>query len=79
MQVGAIIDETGTLAPGKLLWSPPAWQQLLGRTVEEVAASSTELLKYLERRLVFLRITIVFGWAKEAVTGGRLAVLGVKM
>lgn len=73
------MDETGVIAPGKLIWSPAAWEQLLGRTADELAGSSTELLRYLEKRLSFLRVTLVFGWAGDDVTGGRLVVLGVRM
>jgi len=79
--VGPIIDETGTLACGKLVWSDRAWEQLLGRTARQLSASSSELLKYLERRMMGLRVTLVVGWIGDEGegTGGRLGVLSVKM
>jgi len=79
--VGSIIDETGTLACGKLVWSDRAWEQLLGRTAVELSTSSSELLKYLERRMMGLRVTLVVGWMGDEGegTGGRLGVLSVKM
>ena len=70
--VGLLVDESGGIASGKLIWSEDAWWQLLGRTKEELARSSAELLKYLECRLLFLKIVVMFGWAPEV---GKLAVL----
>ena len=79
-QVGPLIDETGTMATGKLTFSPVAWEQLLGRTVEELINSSVEVLKYLEHRLLFLRVTLLVGWTAEESDGiGRLCVLSVMM
>ena len=72
--VGLLIDESGGIVSGKLIWSDDAWWQLLGRTKEELAGSSTELLKYLEHRLLFLRIVVMFGWAPQV---GKLVVLSV--
>lgn len=74
--VGKCIDETGCIAPGKLLWCAKAWEELLGRKIEDVALMSREEIRLLEQRLLWLRITFVFGWAE---TVGRLAVLGVTM
>lgn len=74
-----ITDETASIMAGRLIWSVEAWEQLLGRTAQELVESSTALLRYLERRLEYLRVTLVFGWAGEEVTGGRLMILGVKM
>lgn len=79
--VGTLIDETGSIGCGKLVWSDKAWEQLLGRTAVELSASSSELLRYLERRIIGLRITLVVGWigGDEAAVGGRLNVLSVMM
>lgn len=79
--VGPIIDETGTIASGKLVWSDRAWEQLLGRNATELSMSSSELLKYLERRMMGLRVTLVVGWmgGEGEAMGGRLGVLSVKM
>ncbi|MCJ1391895.1 hypothetical protein MMC18_004762 [Xylographa bjoerkii] len=74
--IGTLLDETGSLAPGKLIWSDRAWEQLLGRTAEQLVKSSTQALKYLEHRMLFLRATLLFGWSAEV---GRLVVLGVSM
>jgi hypothetical protein len=71
-----ILDETGCVAPGKLLWSARAWEQLLGRPVAELAAMSIEDIRWLEQRLSFLRMHMVFGWDENI---GRLAVLGMRM
>lgn len=75
-QVGLLIDETGAIASGKLIWSDEAWGQLLGRSAEELAAasSSVQLLKYLENRLLFLKLAIMFGWSGEV---GKIVVLRV--
>ena len=75
-QVGTLIDETGSIACGKLVWYTEAWEQLLGHTAEELVLSSTQLLKYLEHRLLFLRVTLMFGWSEEV---GKLAICQVKM
>ncbi|MCJ1381859.1 hypothetical protein MMC17_004971 [Xylographa soralifera] len=75
-QVGTLLDETGSLAAGKLIWSERAWEQLLGRTTEQLVRSGTQALKYLEHRMLFLRATLLFGWSAEV---GRLVVLGVSM
>lgn len=79
VQIGTVTDETASITAGKLIWSNEAWEQLLGRTAPELVTSSTELLRYLEKRLEYLRVTLEFGWAGEEVTGGRLTVLGVRM
>lgn len=72
--IGLLIDESGGIISGKLVWSEGAWWQLLGRTKEELAGSNAELLKYLEHRLLFLKIWIMFGWAPEV---GKFLVLKV--
>ncbi|KAL2357179.1 hypothetical protein BJ546DRAFT_1024446 [Cryomyces antarcticus] len=74
--IGSLIDETGCIGPGKLVFSDKAWEQLLGRTAEELVESSANVLEYLEHRLLFLRTTLVFGWSEET---GKLAVCQVKM
>lgn len=77
--VGTLVDETGSIAAGKLTWSQTGWEQLLGRTAEEFANGSPELLRYMEKRLQWLRLTLVVGWPGEEMGTGRLCVLGVKM
>jgi len=75
------VDETAEIACGKLVWSDYAWEQLLGRTAAELSASSSELLRYLERRMMGLRVTLVVGWigGDGEDMGGRLGVLSVMM
>ncbi|KAI9767779.1 MAG: hypothetical protein M1840_005460 [Geoglossum simile] len=82
--VGPLIDETGTLAPGKTVWTGNAWRELFGGQVSEEMEGQGELdkeceerLKKLEQRIVFGRVTLVFGWQEE-VAGGRVVVLGVR-
>jgi hypothetical protein len=73
--IGTLLDETGCITPGKLLWSERAWKQLLDRTAEEVAEMTNEEVRWLEQRMMFMRMHLVFGW-EESV--GRLAVLGMR-
>lgn len=73
--IGTLLDETGCIAPGKLLWSERAWKQLLGRTAKEVTEMTNEDIRWLEQRMMFMRMHLVFGW-EESV--GRLAVLGMR-
>ncbi|KAF2104784.1 hypothetical protein NA57DRAFT_29494 [Rhizodiscina lignyota] len=74
--LGPLIDETGTTTGGKLIVSTRAWEQLLGRTTSELVATSTEELRTIEQRLLFLRVNLVFGWAAEEAEGnvGRLCI-----
>ena len=69
-------DETGSITCGKLVWATEAWENLLGRTAEELAGSSTQLLKYMEQRLLFLRVSLMVGWHEEV---GKLTVLRVRL
>jgi hypothetical protein len=39
---------------------------------------TSEEIRWLEQRLLFLRMHLVIGWASEEVLGERLAVLGMK-
>ena len=75
-QIGPLTDETGNIATGKLIWSPEAWEQLLGRTASEFVSASTDVLKYLEHRMLFMRVTVMFGWSEEV---GKLCICGVSM
>jgi hypothetical protein len=77
--LGPVADETGCSSTGKMLLSETAWEELLGRNKDGLAGSSVEVLKYLEQRLLFLRVTLRFAWAAEEGEGGRgrLCVWGV--
>jgi len=77
-QITTLADETASLAGSSLIWHPGAWEQLLGRSQAELVGSGAELLRGLEKRLMFLRVTVGFTWAGEEECGGRLVVLGVK-
>lgn len=72
--VGHLVDETGCIAPGKLLWSPRAWEQFFGRTVKEITEMTLEEVRLFEQRVMFMRIHVVFGWEDSV---GRLAILGL--
>lgn len=63
--IGPVIDETGQVASGKLVFSDNAWQQLLGRTPDQLLQDSVKTLEYLEHRMLFLHITLGFGWCLE--------------
>lgn len=71
-----LLDETGSLAPSSLLWTPRAWAQLLGRGVDDLLALDVRDTRWLEQRIVGLRFSFFVGW-EEAV--GKLCVLGVRM
>lgn len=60
-----MIDETGQIASGKLIFSSKAWEQLLGRSAHQLVKTDLEILRYLEQRLLFLRLTLGFGWCLE--------------
>jgi hypothetical protein len=71
----------------KILWTDEAWTQLLGRSPKQLAGlcdtgdpakfqDNLVLLRYLEQRLMFMRVIILVGWTGDN-QGGRLAVLSV--
>jgi hypothetical protein len=68
-QIGSVIDETGTVDSGKLVLSVAAWEQLLGRTVEQLGATKLDTLRYLEHRLLLLRVTMGFVWCADGEIG----------
>ena len=79
---------SGRKGHSKVLWSDEAWCQLLGRGPEELALFCREdvnpkvkkenanLLRYLEQRLLWMRVILLVSWTGE-VCGGRVAVLRV--
>ncbi|KAF1846902.1 uncharacterized protein K460DRAFT_49741 [Cucurbitaria berberidis CBS 394.84] len=74
--LNSIIDETGQIGSGKLIFSDAAWEQLLGRSAAQLVVTDVEKLRYLEQRLLFLRVTL--GFALSLDDGlGRLAVWSV--
>ncbi|KAF7191438.1 hypothetical protein HII31_07461 [Pseudocercospora fuligena] len=77
--IGQVIDETAVIDGGKLLFSDHAWRELLGRGPEDLLQMQHDELKYLADRMLFCRITILFGWTgDESKAGGRICVLGVR-
>lgn len=72
-QLGPVLDETGQISAGKLILSDTAWTQLLGRTPQQLAETDVDVLRYLEQRLLFLRITMGFALGLEDDIG-RLAI-----
>ncbi|EMC99041.1 hypothetical protein BAUCODRAFT_103758 [Baudoinia panamericana UAMH 10762] len=76
--IGQVMDETAVIGPGKLLFSDAAWEQLLGRKPLDLLRLSSQEIKYLADRLLFCRVTLLFGWSgEESKAGGRVCVLGV--
>lgn len=77
--LGQVVDETGAVGGGKLLFSDRAWEDLLGRDAEALVGMEGEAIKYLSDRLLFCRVTVLFGWTgDERKAGGRICVLGVR-
>ncbi|KAB8290828.1 hypothetical protein EYC80_008465 [Monilinia laxa] len=89
--IGTLVDETGCIAAGKLIWSENAWKELLGRSVQDLCQMACEEIRLLECRIVGLRLSLCFGWAGDEAgdvlggdsrgvggVGGRLCVLGVR-
>ncbi|CAN9237725.1 unnamed protein product [Alternaria alternata] len=75
--LGALLDETGQISSGKLILSDAAWSQLLGRTSEQLLHTPIDVLRYLEERVLFLRITMGFALNLEDEIG-RLAIWCVR-
>ncbi|KAK5131070.1 hypothetical protein LTR08_001356 [Meristemomyces frigidus] len=76
--VAQVMDETACVASGKLLFSDRAWRDLLGREPEELLKLGHEEVKYISDRLLFSRVTLLFGWTgDESKAGGRICILGV--
>nr|POF11578.1 hypothetical protein CFP56_44416 [Quercus suber] len=77
--IGQVLDETGCICPGKLLFSDRAWKQLLGRGAAGLLSLDTEYIADLSHRMAFCRVSLMFGWTGDATkAGGRICVLGVQ-
>lgn len=77
--LGLVVDETGAVGSAKLLFSDRAWKDLLGRDAEALCGMQGHEVQYLADRMLFCRITLLFGWTgEEAKAGGRICVLGVQ-
>lgn len=68
--LGPVIDETGSSQAGKLYLSADAWQQLLGKTRQELCAMSVDDLRILEQRMLFTRVNMGVAWYAEEVDVG---------
>lgn len=58
--IGPLVDESGQIAAGKLLWWDGAWEDLFGREVERLVGLSVGELRLLEQRMCWLRFTFVW-------------------
>ncbi|GME43506.1 hypothetical protein GTA08_BOTSDO03807 [Neofusicoccum parvum] len=80
--LGPVVDETGGIAAGKLVFADEAWVELLGRGVEELLAADMEALRALEVRMTFVRVSLVVGWVGAGEDGwegvGSVCVVGVR-
>ncbi|RFU33351.1 Acting on ester bonds protein, partial [Scytalidium lignicola] len=83
--IGLLLDETGCIPAGKLLWSSKAWEQLFGLSHSGFCEMDAELARGLEERMCFERVHLGFGWMGEGERGdyedeelGRLVVLEVR-
>jgi hypothetical protein len=77
LKLGPIIDETGQIASGKLILSDRAWEDLLGRSAAQLVGTKLDVLRYLEQRILLLRVTMGFALSLEDEIG-RLAVWCVR-
>ncbi|KAF1971037.1 hypothetical protein BU23DRAFT_537230 [Bimuria novae-zelandiae CBS 107.79] len=76
--LGPVIDETGQISTGKLIFSDAAWEQLLGRTAQQLVTAKLDVMQYLEQRLLFLRLTLGFGIYLGTEEIGRLVIWCMK-
>ncbi|KAM3418267.1 hypothetical protein BST61_g4268 [Cercospora zeina] len=78
--VGQVVDESGAVGCGKLVFSDEAWEGLLlGRRAEDVLRMDVEEVEDLHQSILFARVTVLFGWSgDETVAGGRICVLAVE-
>lgn len=74
LQIRKLVDESGCLASGKLVLSDLAWTQLLGRDKEELIRSEVGILRSVEQRMLYVRVTIRFWWTESL---GKLACVEV--
>ncbi|KAF2276361.1 uncharacterized protein EI97DRAFT_398063 [Westerdykella ornata] len=68
--IGPVIDETGQVASGKLIFSDEAWRQLLGRTPAQLLRDDVQVLSFMEQRMLFLRVTMGFAWCADGTAPG---------
>jgi hypothetical protein len=73
LQIGPVLDETGQVGNGRLILSDRAWEELLGRTALQLVHTDVGVLRYLEQRLLFLRVSMGFALKLDDEIG-RLAI-----
>ncbi|KAF2484058.1 hypothetical protein BDY17DRAFT_120507 [Neohortaea acidophila] len=74
--LGQVVDETAAIEAGGLLLSDRAWRDFLGRGPEALLDLDAGGLKQIADRLVFCRLTTVFGWTPDqSRAGGRICVM----
>lgn len=64
--VGSLIDETGCLAPGQLIWRREACEDFWASGIEELARMSLDDATALEQGILGKRVNLCFGWAGHA-------------
>lgn len=72
--IGSMVDETGQILGGRLLWSPDAWKDFLGVKAENFVGWTGDNISLLEQRTLFIRMHFLVGWKQDI---GKLCVLGV--
>jgi hypothetical protein len=79
--LGPVVDETGCSQGGKLYLSDEAWQELLGVRREALCQMTSEELRSVEQRMLWLRVHMgIAWWAEEMDVGvGRVWVWAVKV
>ncbi|PQE23650.1 nucleic acid-binding protein [Rutstroemia sp. NJR-2017a BVV2] len=67
--VGTLLDETGSIRAKDLMWAPRAWEDLLGRKMEDVCLLGVDGCLELEERLRGMRGSFWVGWVGEGEGG----------
>ncbi|PQE19197.1 nucleic acid-binding protein [Rutstroemia sp. NJR-2017a BBW] len=68
--LGTLLDETGSISAKDLIWAPRAWEDLIGRKMEEVCLLGMEGCTELEERLRGMRGSFWVGWVGEGELDG---------
>jgi hypothetical protein len=78
--LGPVIDETGCSQAGKLYMSDKAWVELLGVTKEALYKLTLDELRFIEQRMLWVRVHLgIAWWAEERDVGvGRVWVWAVR-
>ncbi|CCU76318.1 hypothetical protein BGHDH14_bgh01342 [Blumeria hordei DH14] len=60
--MGLLLDETGCIHGGSLLWSPQAWETLFGQPLLKMTGWNVEACRLFEQRMCFRRIVLSVVW-----------------